>query len=243
MTQLSTIIISYGQYKTTPPLASENEVVPKNIRLFYYNFKEVDYDNYYLLQIYKKIPKILFFVNKNNGKMFKKEFQHKEFSPGEKIPKGIVLSFNNIKHMMDTSSLIIHPNGFQQDFHNNGKHDSFVITLAELLNQLSSSYNKLFPDEVVEVHLSSHKNNGNAEYTTKRKLILYDSPDNFTIEEKQNMENMLLREFIVVNEYPQAKYISSLARKKTPLHSIINKTRTFFSKYRKIDPQLKTHTL
>jgi hypothetical protein len=30
-----------------------------------------------------------------------------------------------------------HPNGFKPDFHNNGKGDTFIITLDELLQQLS----------------------------------------------------------------------------------------------------------
>jgi hypothetical protein len=55
------------------------------------------------------------------------------------------------------------------------------------------------------------------------------------------MENMLLREFIVVNEYPQAKFISDLAHKKKSVGNIIKQTRTFFSKYRNIDPHLKTY--
>lgn len=243
MSQLSTIIISHGCYKNTTSLANNDEIVPDNIRLFYYNFDEIDYDNYYLLQIYKQTPKILFFINKNTGKIFKKEFIHKEYSPNEKIPKEIVLSFNNIKHMMNISSLIIHPNGYKQDFHNNGKRDSVIITLFELLTQLSQSYNKLFPNEIVEIHLTSHTNGNweNSKINTIKQMILYDNVNKFTIEETQNMESMLLQDFIIVNKYPKAKFIGDLAHKKTSVNNIIKKTRTFFSKYRKNDSHLKTY--
>ena len=107
MVQLSTIIISHGKYINTTPLADDMEKIPSNIRLFYYDFNEIDYDNYYLLHIYKKSPLVLFFINKKNGKMFKKEFIYKEYSPNDKMPKGVVLSFNNIKHMMNIDSLFL----------------------------------------------------------------------------------------------------------------------------------------
>ena len=250
---LTTLIITHGQYKPTHPLA-DTELVPSNIRLFHYNFKEADYDNYYLSQIYSRPTKTLFFVNKNTGKIFKKEYSHnahnahKEYIPGSKCPKGVVLSFNNIQHMMGISSIIIHPNGNTQDFHNNGKRDSFIISLCDLLRQLSTSYAKLYPNEIVEVHLSSHKNGGNWENigddkhaSLRRKMALHDVTEGFTVEEKQNMEELLLRDFIVVNDYPQAKFASDLARKKTAPATIIKKTRTFFSKYRRADSHMKTY--
>jgi hypothetical protein len=246
---LTTLIITHGQYNPTHPLA-DTELVPSNIRLFHYNFKEADYDNYYLSQIYARPTKTLFFVNKNTGKIFKKEYAHKEYKPGSKCPKGVVLSFNNIQHMMGISSIIIHPNGNTQDFHNNGKRDSFIISLCDLLRQLSASYAKLFPNETVEVHLSSHENGGNWENigdgdnkppSLRRKMVLRDATNSFTVEEKQNMEELLLRDFIVLNDYPQAKFASDLARKKTAPATIVKKTRTFFSKYRRADSHMKTY--
>jgi len=229
--QLSTLILAYGQYENNKNILSSSKIerIPKNIRLFYYDFEEIDYDNYYLLKTYKKNNRILFFINKDTGKIFKKEFIYKELSPNEIIPKEIVLSFNNIKQMMNITSIIIHPKNIKQDFHNNGKEDCFVISLYELLQQLSESYNKLFPNETIEVHLSSYKT-GIWNFDSDKNIILHDNPNNFTVEEKQNMENKLLREFIVVNRYPQAKFISDLAHKKTPVKSIIKKTRSFFSK-------------
>ena len=250
--QLNALIISHGQYTPITPksLANDTDIIPHNIRLFHYKFKEADYDNYYLSQIYTRPAKILFFVNKNTGKIFKKEYAHKEYSPGSKCPKEVVLSFNNIQHMMGISSIIIHPNGNTQDFHNNGKRDSFIISLCDILRQLSASYSKLFPNETVEVHLSSHNNGGTWENirdsndktaSLKRKMVLHDGKDSFTVEEKQNMEEMLLRDFIVVNDYPQAKFASDLARKKTAPATIIKKTRTFFNKYRRADSHMKTY--
>ena len=251
--QLSALIIAHGIYKNkhdTPPLAHSSHKVPKNIRLFYYNFREIDYDNYYLSQIYNKPNnRTLFFVNKHTGKMFKKEFQYKEFSPADAMPKGnIVLSFDNIKHMMGVDSFIIHPNEFKQDFHNNGKGDSFVITLDELLEQLSKQYSKMFPDDVIEVHLSAHVNAGKwraGRETVKGDLMLYDgditTPQTFTVEERQNMEKTLLADFIVVANYAQAKYASELSTEKTPAGTVLNKTRSFFGKYRAADSRLKTY--
>jgi hypothetical protein len=134
-----------------------------------------------------------------------------------------------MKQMMNISSFIIHPDGSKQVFKNNGKNDSFVISLCELLQQLSDSYNKLFKNQVIEVHLTSHKN-GYYKKSTDKKYMLYDYENKFSTEEKQNIENMLFNEFIVVNKYPQAKYISDLAYKKTPIKTIINKTRTKFRK-------------
>jgi hypothetical protein len=255
--QLSALIIANGIYKNkheTPPLAHSIQKVPKNIRLFYYNFHEIDYDNYYLSQIYNKTNnKTLFFVNKNTGKLFKKEFKHKEYSPGDTLPKGnIVLSFGNIKYMMGIDSFINHPNGFKQDFHNNGKGDTFIITLDELLQQLSKQYSKTFPDEVVEMHLSAHISDGKWRYphgtdgvtNVKGELMLYDGDkaETFTVEERQNMEKTLLDDFIVVSNYPQAKYAADLiVGKKLPTGTILNKTRSFFSKYRVADSRLKTY--
>jgi hypothetical protein len=254
--QLSALIVAHGIYKNkhdTPPLAHSLHKIPKNIRLFYYNFHEIDYDNYYLSQIYNKPNnRTLFFVNKHTGKLFKKEFKYKEFSPRDPLPKGnIVLSFDNIKFMMGIDSFIIHPNGLKQDFHNNGKADSFVITLDELLEQLSKQYSKTFPDEVVEIHLTAHINAGKWRYQpqtdsskhVKEDLMLYDgdNAETFTIEERQNMEKTLLDGFIVVANYAQAKYASELIVAKTPSNNVLNKTRSFFGKYRAADSRLKTY--
>lgn len=272
MPQLSTIIISHGQYLpqsgtattssattiTATPMATTNDTisngggddkVPPNIRLFQYNLTGVDYDNYYLLRVYNEPHKILFFVNKTTGKIFKKEFTSKEISPGEKCPKELVLSFNNNKHMMGLESVIVHPNGYKQTFDDYGKRDSFIISLYDLLKQLSATYKKMFPDSVIEVHLSSHKMGtwtntrptATGAPSLSRQLALQDEPNVFTVEETQNMENMLLNDFIVVKEYPQAKYVRTLSRKKTPPATIIRKTRTFFNRFRDTDKHMKTY--
>ena len=199
-TALNTLIISHGRYlpKINTSLVN-NIIVPENLRIFEYNF-EVDYDNYYLSQIYKK-QKILFFVNKNNGKILKKEFIHKEYSPGDKIPKEVILCFNNIRHMFDVESFIIHPSGVEQEFHNYGIGDPFIVSLDKLLAQLSKQYAKTFPNQVIEIHLSSHKI-GKWEYQSDRskKVILFDDPSPFSLEESQNIEKVLLNDFIVINE-------------------------------------------
>lgn len=240
MSQLSTLVISYGKYYNNN-LKKNTEIIPNNIRLFVYDFNDIDYDNYYLLHTYNKNLKILFFINKKTGKIFKKELTYKEYSPNDKITNNIILSFNNIKHMMNISSFIIHPNGFKQDFHNNGLNDSVIIYISEFLKQLSKKYSKLFPNEIIEVHLSNHKNGIWNNEKKDKKIILYDNPDKFTIEEIQNMQNMLLNEFIVINQYPQAKYVTKLIKKKLPINTVIKKTRTYFNKYRNFDKNFKTY--
>jgi hypothetical protein len=253
---LNALIMANGIYKEkNKHLAVGHEKVPMNIRLFQYNFHNIDYDNYYLSRVFKKSLSssgkyTLFFVNKNTGKMFKKELIPKEFSPGEILPKGNeVLTFNNVKHMMDVDSFIIHPNGVKQDFHNNGKQDPFIIKLDELLNQMSKQYAKLFPDEVIEVHLSAHINGGkwrtnDAENVKGDVLLLYDGDDNanttFTTEELQNMENMLKNDFIVTGTYVQSRYVSDLALKTGKTTSKVHRDKTFFTKFRASDKRLHT---
>jgi len=241
-TILSTAIVANGEYILEHHVKTHS--VPNNLRLFHYNIN-LGYDIYYLLKLYKDPKKSynLYFINKQTGKIYKKEFHYKEYSPNEKLPKDIILGFNNIKHIMGVGSSIINPDGSEQTFNQYGNKDPFTVSLSDLLEQLSAHYKKEYPNHIIEVHLMSHTKGGKSKEISPQKYYIEESPDLLSQEEKKHTETTLLNNFIVVKDYSQCKYIANMIKKNKGKESdttIIKKAKTFISKMRTTDHNFHT---